>query len=125
MKYGEFRRIEEPSAVQPAQRNEISPLVAAVGHIESGCGRSEASEGAGYASCWLRDPESRTRSHLNDQARLVAELGGRRAGNHFQRLNRVRRNLVGKNFAGLICHHLPIYGKCSLRMVAKRVHVAV
>ena len=51
--YGELGRIEEAAAVQPVRRDEVSPLVAAVGEVEADIGGSKRAVGSGHAASGL------------------------------------------------------------------------
>ncbi len=61
----------------------------------------------------------------DDEAVLVAELGGRNSGDHFHRLHGVRRDLVRVDPALLIGHGLVVDRELRLRVIADRVEEAV
>ena len=62
---------------------------------------------------------------VDDNARLLAVLGRWRAGDDFQRLNSIERNLIREYLALLIGDRLPIQRKGILRVVAKTVKEAI
>src|SRR6266849_6361993 len=104
-----FRWIEEPAGIQAAHGNKVSPFFPAERCVETctdGAKRTIRSLHAAHRGC-LSQP--RARGDLDDQAGLVSEFRRRRAGNYFQRLNRVDRNLVGKYFALLIGDWLAVH----------------
>src|ERR1700687_1997749 len=105
----EFRRVKKASRVQPAYRNEISPLRSSEGDIGAAGNRAKRPVRSGHASGWLLLSETGARGDLDYQTRLVAVFRGRRAGNHLHGLNRIHRNLIGENFALLIGDGLAIY----------------
>ena len=37
VEHGELRRIEKPSGIQPVGFNEVTPVLAAIGEVETGC----------------------------------------------------------------------------------------
>src|SRR6266403_5400171 len=120
-----LRRIEETARIQAIRRDEIAPLQASKGHIEATIIRAKAPIRSSHTSNRFCLAEAGTRRYLDYQARLVTKFGGRSAGDYFQRLNRIDRDLVGKDFASLIRHWLAIHRKGAFRMIADGVNQAV
>ena len=54
--HGKFRRIEEPAGVQAVDGDEIAPLFAAVGEIETRVGGAEAAVRSGELPCGVVTP---------------------------------------------------------------------
>src|SRR5882757_6039242 len=104
-----LRRIEETARIQAIRRDKIPPLRASKGHIEASIIRAETPVRSSHTSNWFRLAEAGTRRHLDDQAGLVTKFSGRSPGDHLQRLNRIDRDLIGKDFAGLVRHRLAIH----------------
>ena len=121
----EFRRIEKASAIQSAYGNKIAPFLAAIAKVKANVGRAEAAVGGGNVALGLGQALSRARGHVNHGAGLFTIFSGRRAGNHFERIHRVERNLVGKNLALLVGDRLFVHREGSLRVIAKRMEGSV
>ena len=71
------------------------------------------------------DALARARGDVDDQAGLAAVFGRRRAVDHFKGLNRIHRDLVGKDFALLIGDGLAVHGERVFRMIAEPVEKPV
>src|SRR6185312_4738755 len=102
MKHGKFRWIEKAAAVQSAGGNEVSPILAAIAQVDTHIGGAKAAIGSCDAALGGVNALSRARGHVDHYAGLLAEFGGRSAGDDFHRLNRIERNLVGKDLALLV-----------------------
>ena len=70
-------------------------------------------------------PLAGARGDVDDQTRLVAVLRRWRTGNHLHRLDRIQRNLVGKNLALLIGDGLAIDRERVLGVIAQAMKKAV
>src|ERR1700678_3015113 len=108
---GELGRIEKPAAVQSVKRDEISPFLASVGKVEAGTGGAKRPVRSRDGAMGSGNAETRPCGSDNHDAGLDTELGGRCPGNDFQRIDRIDRNLVGKNLALLIGDGLAINGE--------------
>src|SRR4029077_7398159 len=84
---GELRRVEKATTVQPVDGDKISPLLASVREIKSHTGRAKAAVGSGEITVRRGHSLPGARCNVNHNACFLAEFGGRRAGNYFQRLN--------------------------------------
>ena len=124
---GEFRRIEKAAAVQPVGRDEVSPLLASVAEVRiPTSGGAETAVGGRDADPWgVVMSLTRARGDVDDHAGLFAEFGRRRAGDDFHGLDRIERNLVGKDFALLVGDRLAIDGERVLRVIAHAVEETV
>src|SRR5271165_4762177 len=98
----ELWRVEKTPALQAADGDEIPPRLAPVSQIEGRVAGTEASVGGRHTSCGFVHAESRSRRYFDHQAGFVAKLRRRGAGNHLQRLNGIRGNLVREYLAGLV-----------------------
>src|ERR1700737_2237079 len=107
----EFRRVKKASCVQPAYRNEISPLRSSEGDIGPAGNGAKRPVRSGHASGWLLLSETGARGDLDYKTRLVAVFRGRSAGDHLHRLDRIYRDLVGENLALLIGDGLAVNRK--------------
>ncbi len=65
------------------------------------------------------------RCHVDHQASFVAVFGGWCAVDHFERLNRIDRNLVREDLALLVRDRLAVHRKRVLRVVAETVEKTV
>src|ERR1700730_11120535 len=97
-----LRRIKESTSSQSARGDEVPPLRASVSEVEIDIGRAKCAIGGCCATVGRSNALTRARGYVDDQARLVAVFGGRRAGNDLERLNRIPGDLVGKYLALLI-----------------------
>ena len=104
-----LRRIQEPPRIQPVQLKEISPVLAAVRQVETAIHSPERSVRSRKTPRRLRHTLPRPRRHLDHQRCLAAILRRRRARNHLQRLDRIRRNLVREHLALLVGNRLPVH----------------
>src|SRR5664280_377030 len=120
-----LRRIEEAAAVEPVRRDEISPVLAAVGEVQVEVGAAKRAIGGRDAAMWRRGAKARTRAYVDHEAGLVSELGGRRSADDRHRLHGVERNLVGKYLALLVRDRLAIERKRVLSMVAHTVKESI
>ncbi len=68
---------------------------------------------------------ARLRRNVDDQAGLAAVFGCRRSLNNLQRLNGIKRNLVGEDFALLVGDGLAVHRKRVLGVIAKAVEGAI
>src|SRR5580765_5728785 len=107
----ELRWIEETSGVESAGRDEVSPLVASIGEIETDVGSAERAVGGGQVPGRLLHSLARAGSEVDDHAGLLSILSRRRAGNHFHRLHGVEWDLVGESLALLVAHRLAVDGE--------------
>src|SRR5216684_5404056 len=121
MDHLELRRIEESARVQAVCGDEIAPLLTSKRYVHASVRRPEAPIRSSQTANWFGLAEAGTRRYLDHQARLVTKFGGRSAGDHFQRLNRIDRDLIGKDFARLIRHRLAIDRKGAFRVIADSV----
>src|ERR1035438_10525891 len=121
----ELRRIEEAAAVEPVYRDEISPVLAAVGEVEIHVRAAEATVAGGHVAVRCRRTQARTRGHVNDQTRFVAELSGWSTGDDRHRLHGIEWNLIGKYFALLIGDGLAVERKRVLGMIAHTVEKSI
>src|SRR5438093_8951340 len=121
----EFLWIEETACIQAIRRKEIAPLRASKRHIKAPVRRPETSVRSSHTADRFCLTKTGARRYLDDQAGLVSEFSGWRAGDHFQRLNRIDRDLVGEDFARLVRNWLAIDRKRTFRMVADGVNQAV
>src|SRR2546423_5136051 len=118
MHHLEFWGIEETAGVQRVRGDEIAPLRTAKRYVKATVGRAKAAVRGFHAAHRFCLAQAGTRRHLDDQTRLVTKFGGRSAGDDFPRLNRIRPELIWKEFAGLIRNWLAIHPKTALRLVA-------
>ena len=118
MHYSELGRVEKPAAVESVRRDKVAPLLAAVPEVKPDIGCAKTAIGAGYDAMGRSHALAGPRGDVDDQARLAPVLRGGSAGDNLQRLDRVERNLVGKNLTLLVGDGLAIQGKRILRMVA-------
>ena len=125
VKDNKLRRIEKAPSVQAVELKEVSSFLGAVSEIERTVGGAEVSIGRGNVSCGLGQSLSRAGRDVNDQAGLVAIFGGRRSGNHFDRLHGIGRELVGEDFALLVGHRLAINRKRIRRVIAEAMEETV
>ena len=73
----------------------------------------------------LRLVETGLGDDVDDEAALVAVFGGCDPGDHFHRLDGVRRDLVGVDAALLVRHRLVVDRELRLRVVADRMEEPV
>src|SRR4029077_16220365 len=99
MHHDKFRGIEKTPAVQPTRGNKVPPILAAVRKIEIHVARSEVTVGSRDAAVRRSHALPGLSRHIDDHASLVAILRGWRACDDLHRLDRIQRNLVGKNLA--------------------------
>src|ERR1700680_521618 len=107
------------------RRNKVSPLLGAVGEIDANICGAKAPIGCVYPTGWFGYTETRTRGHLDDDARLISEFRRRRTRDNFQRLNGICRNLIGKHFALLIRDRLVVYRERVLGVVSQPMEESV
>ena len=69
--------------------------------------------------------EGRPCGRIDHQARLIAVLRGRRAGNDFHRLNRVGRNGRREDLVPLVRHRLAVDDIADLGVIAQRMEKSV
>src|SRR5260370_41666900 len=125
MQHRELWPIKESAAAQTVQSKEVAPLRAPICEIEAHGSSAKTAVGSVHPARWPGYSLAGARRHLDDDARLVAELCWRRAREHFQGLNRINGNLVRKDLALLIRDRLAVYGKRVFRMVSHSVGEAV
>ena len=106
-----LRRVQKAPGVEPVGRDEVPPVLAAVGEISIQIGTAEGAIAGRDAAMRRGRTQAGACRHIDHQAGLVAELCGRRTRDHRHRLHGVKRNLVGKYFALLIGNRLTIEGK--------------
>src|SRR5437899_10537010 len=111
----ELRGIEETAAVEPASGNKVSPFRPAIRQVEIRVGRPERTIRVRKRAGRSRNPLARAGRDVDYNAGLLAVFRGRRARDDLQGLHRVQRNLVGEDFALLVCDWLAIHGKRILR----------
>ena len=112
--HGELRAIQKAAGVQPVERNEIAPALAAVRRDRSR--RStipKRAVGCGDVAVRLGDAQAGARGHHDHQAGLAAIFGGRRALDHLHRLHGVHRKLIRENLALLVGDRLAVDRKMS------------
>ena len=78
-----FRGIEEAAGLQPAERDKIPPVSAAIRQVGRETRRAEAAVRCGYTAVRLINSQTGARRHLDDQARLVSKFRRRCAGDYF------------------------------------------
>src|ERR1035437_5532449 len=125
VEHGELWRIEEPTRFEAIALNEIAPVLPAVAEVGGAGGGTEGAKGGGDGAGGRSDALTGARGDLNDEAGLAAVLGWWSAGDDFERLNRVRRKLVGEDLALLVRDGLSVDGKRVRGMVAEAVKKAV
>src|SRR5882724_6584999 len=113
--------VEKTARVQAAHGNEVTPLRATIGKVEPEIGGAETAIGGGDGALGSGHALARARSHVDDDARLLAVLSGWRTRDDLQRFDGIERNLVGENFALLIGNGLPIDRKRVLRVITHSV----
>src|SRR5882724_4048425 len=94
MHHRKFRRVEEAAAVQPVDRDEVSPLLAAVTKVKPCIGRAKTTVGSSYGAMGRGKALTGTRRNVNHKACFLAEFGRRSSCDYFHRLNRIEWNLV-------------------------------
>src|SRR5437016_7348549 len=97
-----FRRVEEAARTLEVESYEVSQPGVAVTDRSVLANRAERSIGCAETSGRLLLIEARFGNHVHDQTGLVAVLSGCCAGNHFQRLDCIGRQLRGKHLALLV-----------------------
>ncbi len=120
-----FGAVKETPGIQAVGGNEVSPVLLAIGKIEARVSGAEVAIGCGDFSVGSADAQAGAGGHDDNDAGLVAILGGRRALDHFHRLHGVERYLVGEHFALLVRNWLAIYGERVGGVVAEPVKKAV
>src|SRR5260370_27200358 len=119
MEDGKLGTIKEPAGVQTIDFDEVSPVLAAVGKIEASGRGAERPVGRSYASVRSSRALPRTGGYVDDEAGLSTIFGGRGSRNRLNRLDRIRRNLIGEHLALLIGDRLSVYRKRVRGVVAK------
>ena len=107
----EFRGIKKAAVIQPAHGDEISPLGSAETQIEGNIRRSKTAVRGGETTLGSGHALAGAGCNVDHNAGLVAIFGRRRASDHFQGLDGIKRNLVGKLFALLIGNRLAVHRK--------------
>ncbi len=125
MNHLKFGWIEKPACIQAAGGDEVTRFLISKSKVETAGGRAKRTIGSCHAASGLRLSQARAGGDLDDQAGFVSILGRWRARDHFQGLNGIHRNLVGKNFACLIGHRLAVDGKRILRVIADPMDQAI
>src|SRR6266852_6446197 len=108
MHHGELRWIKEPPAVQPVNRDEVSPLLTSVTKVKPRIGRAKTTVGSGYRAMRGGKTLTRTCRNVDHKTCLLAEFRRRGSSDDFHRLNRIEGNLVGKYFALLVGNGLTV-----------------
>src|ERR1019366_8906818 len=121
----ELWRIEKAPRVEAVSFDKIAPFLAAIGQIGCARRRSECAIRTADAAGRLGNSLTRARGGYNHEAGFVAVLGRRRARDDLNRLNQVRRQLVGKDLALLVGDRLAIDGKRVGGVIAEAVKEAV
>ena len=70
-------------------------------------------------------PLPRAGGRHDHHASLASIFSGRRASDYFHGLDRIDGNLIGKGFARLVSHRLPVNRKRILRMIAISVNLPI
>ncbi len=125
MEDGKLGTIKEPAGVQTIDFDEVSPVLAAVGKIEASGRGAERPVGRSYASVRSSRALPRTGGYVDDEAGLSTIFGGRGSRNRLNRLDRIRRNLIGEHLALLIGDRLSVYRKQVRRVIAKTMEETV
>ena len=102
VQHRELRRIEEAAGTFEVESYEVSQPGGAVTDRSVLANRAERSIGCAETPSRLLLIEARFGDHVYDEAGLVAVLSGRRAGDDFQRLDCIGRQLRGKHLALLV-----------------------
>ncbi len=121
----ELGRIEKAPGIQGVELDEVAPVFAAVGEIESAAGRSKGAVGGRDGAGGLGYALAGTGSRHDDEAGLSAVFSRRRAGDDFEGLNGIGGNLVGEGLALLIGDRLAVDGKGVGRVIAEPMEEAV
>ena len=87
--HGELGWIQETTAIERVGRNEIAPLVAAVGEVDADIGGPERTVRSGHSSGWLLYPLAGAGREVNDQAGFLTILGGWGSRDDFNGLHRI------------------------------------
>ena len=120
-----FGAIEESARIEAAGRNEVPPVIRSVAQIEPAAAIAEAAVRSRHIAMRRLRTEAGTGGYHNHKARLAPVFRGRRAFDHFHRLHRIDRNLIGKNLALLVGNGLAVDRKRVRRVVAHPVKKAV
>src|ERR1700730_3537224 len=123
--YGELWRVEKAAAVQATHRNEVSPFLASITEVEPDVGCAETAIGSGDSTLRSGHALARTCGYVDDNARLLAVFRGWCTGDDLQRLDRIKGDLVGENFALLVSNRLTINRKRVLRVIAHSVEETI
>ncbi len=105
----EFRGIEKAAIIQSAHGDEIPPLGSAETQIESNIGRPKTAVRGGDTALGSGHALAGAGCHVDHDAGLVAVFGRRRAGDDFQGLHGIERNLVRELLALLIGDGLAVH----------------
>ena len=121
----ELRRIEETAAVQPIGRDEIPPFLPTIRQVETCIDSAKASVRGRQGSVRGGHSLSGARRHFDHHAGLVAKFSRWGSTNYFHRFNRIKRNLIRKNFTLLVRNRLTINRKRILCVVSESMEQAV
>ncbi len=124
--HGELRRIEEAAGVQPVHRNEIAPLLAAVGEIEAAVGRAESCRRTVVTlPCGVVTP--RPERVVTSITRLVLSpySAGGAPSITSSDWTESSGNLVGEDLALLVGDRLAVDGEGIFGVIAEAVKQAV
>src|SRR5260370_35978805 len=111
MNHLDFRWIQESPALQSVYGDEVPPFLSPIGKIEANVRGAKTSVGTVYSPRRFGHAEPGFRGYFDHQARFVAKLRWRCAGDHLQRLNRIGWNLSGEDLALLVSDRLPVHRK--------------
>src|SRR2546428_4740911 len=125
MHYLEFRWIEKAPAVQSVRGNEIAPSVAPEGDCAARIRGAKRAVRSGHAARRPFLPKTGARRHLDNEARLIAILCGRGAGDDLHGLNRIHGNLVGENLALLVGDGLPVNRERIFRVITQSMEKTI
>ena len=106
-------------AIDSIQRDEITECLAASGKCDAGGWSLERTIAQGHRSAGWIGAKAGAGRRFDNEAGLVAELGGGRALERAHLLNRAYGNLVGEDAALLIGNRLAVDAERGFRMFAE------
>ena len=117
--------VEEAAGVHDVGGDEVADFLRSVSEIETDVGGTEGAIGRGDLAVRLGVAEAGARGGDDDQRSLAAVLGRGRAGNDFERLDGVHRDLVGEGLRLLVGDGLAVDGERVGGVVAHAVEHSV
>ena len=125
MEDSELRRIEKTAGVEPVGLDEITPALAAIGKIDAAIRGAEIAIGGINRSGRLCNALAGARGGHDDETRLAAVLGRRRATDNLDGLNGIGRKLVGEDLALLVGDRLTVDRERVGGVIAQAMEKAV